>query len=89
MKLLCDAVMSKNTTIYAVQLDDGTGVSPVLPVCASGSSNFFMLSKPSEIDTAFTQIGTSLWWRSRIVLALPATILLAAFSKAGRLLGPV
>ena len=60
MKLLCDAVKSKNTTIYAVQLDDGTGVSPVLPACASGSSNFFMLSNPSEIDTAFTQIGTSI-----------------------------
>jgi Flp pilus assembly protein TadG len=43
-----------------VQLDDGTGVSPVLPKCASGSANFFMLSNPNEIDAAFTQIGTSI-----------------------------
>lgn len=60
MKLLCDAIKAKNTAIYAVQLDDGTGVSPVLPACASGSANFFMLDKPSEIDDAFTQIGTSI-----------------------------
>lgn len=60
MEALCAAVKAKNVTIYAVQLDDGTGVSPVLPTCASGPANFFMLSKPSEIDTAFTQIGTSI-----------------------------
>lgn len=60
METLCAAVKAKNTTIYTVQLDDGTGVSPVLPKCASGSANFFMLTKPSEIDTAFTQIGTSI-----------------------------
>lgn len=60
MEALCAAVKAKNTTIYTVQLDDGTGVSPVLPKCASGSANFFMLSNPSEIDTAFTQIGTSI-----------------------------
>lgn len=60
METLCTAVKAKNTTIYTVQLDDGTGVSPVLPKCASSSSNFFMLSKPSEINTAFSQIGTSI-----------------------------
>ncbi|UPJ94197.1 hypothetical protein [Bradyrhizobium sp. 172] len=60
MEALCTAVKAKNTTIYTVQLDDGTGVSPVLPKCASGSANFFMLSNPSEIDAAFTQIGTSI-----------------------------
>lgn len=60
METLCAAVKAKNTTIYTVQLDDGTGVSPVLPKCASGSANFFMLKTASEIDTAFTQIGTSI-----------------------------
>jgi hypothetical protein len=59
MKLLC-AEAKKNTTIYTVQLDDGTGVSPVLPACASGTPNFFMLTKPSEIDGAFTQISISI-----------------------------
>jgi Tfp pilus tip-associated adhesin PilY1 len=60
METLCAAVKAKNTTIYAVQLDDGTGVSPVLPKCASGSATFFMLTTPSEIDAAFAQIGTSI-----------------------------
>lgn len=60
MKLLCEAIKAKKTTIYTVQLDDGTGVSPVLPACASGPSNFFMLTDPSEIDGAFARIGTSI-----------------------------
>lgn len=60
MKLLCEAVKAKGTTIYAVQLDDGTGVSPVLPACANSSANFFMLTNPSEIDTAFAQISTKI-----------------------------
>ncbi len=34
MALLC-AEAKKTATIYTVQLDDGTGVSPVLPACAS------------------------------------------------------
>jgi Flp pilus assembly protein TadG len=59
MTLLC-AEAKKNTTIYTVQLDDGTGVSPVLPTCASGALNFFMLTDPSEIDGAFSQISTSI-----------------------------
>jgi Flp pilus assembly protein TadG len=59
MALLC-AEAKKTATIYTVQLDDGTGVSPVLPACASGTQNFFMLTNPSEIDSAFSQITTSI-----------------------------
>jgi len=59
MKLLC-AEARKNTTIYTVQLDDGTGVSPVLPACASSTADFFMLTDPKEIDTAFAQISTKI-----------------------------
>jgi hypothetical protein len=69
MKTLCDnikAVQDPNTgkskfTIYTVQIDtDGAGQSAVLPYCASGSSNFFMLTQPSQIAAAFSQIGTQI-----------------------------
>jgi Flp pilus assembly protein TadG len=69
MKTMCDnikAVLDPNTgksmyTIYTVQIDtDGAGPSAVLPYCASGSSNFFMLTQPSQIAAAFQQIGTSI-----------------------------
>jgi Flp pilus assembly protein TadG len=59
MALLC-AEARKDTTIYTVQLDDGTGQSPVLPACASGTANFYMLSDPSQIDDAFAQISTKI-----------------------------
>jgi len=48
-------------TIYTVQIDtDGAGQSAVLPYCATGTSNFFMLTQPSQISTAFSQIGTQI-----------------------------
>jgi hypothetical protein len=31
-----------------------------LPYCASGSSRFFMLTQPSQIASAFQQIGTQI-----------------------------
>jgi hypothetical protein len=37
---------------------DGAEESAVLPYCASGPSNFFMLTQPSRISTAFQRIGT-------------------------------
>jgi len=44
-----------------VQIDtDGAGQSAVLPYCASGSANFFMLTQPSQIAAAFSQIGTQI-----------------------------
>jgi hypothetical protein len=69
MKLMCDnikAVIDTRTgksmyTIYTVQIDtDGAGQSPVLPYCASGPGNFYMLTSPSQISEAFAEIGTSI-----------------------------
>ncbi len=61
MKLLCDAVKASGAVIYTVQIDtDGAGQSPVLPYCASGGSNFFMLTQASQINSAFTQIATQI-----------------------------
>ena len=61
MKTLCDNIKAAKVTIYTVQIDtDGAGQSAVLPYCASGPGNFFMLTQPSQIAAAFTQIGTSM-----------------------------
>jgi len=61
MKKLCDNIKATGVTIYTVQIDtDGAGQSAVLPYCATGSSNFFMLTQPSQIAAAFSQIGTSI-----------------------------
>ncbi|MGY3404937.1 hypothetical protein ACVWZV_001050 [Bradyrhizobium sp. GM5.1] len=46
MEALCAAVKAKNTTIYTVQLDGGTGVSPVLPKCASRISKLLHAEQP-------------------------------------------
>jgi hypothetical protein len=40
-----------------LRLDDK---SAVFPACASAPGNFFMLTQPSQIATAFAQIGTSI-----------------------------
>jgi Flp pilus assembly protein TadG len=61
MKLLCDNIKATGVAIYTVQIDtDGAGQSAVLPYCASGPGNFFMLTKASQISAAFQQIGTSI-----------------------------
>jgi Flp pilus assembly protein TadG len=61
MSTLCSNIKSSGVTIYAVQIDtDGAGQSAVLPSCASNSSDFFMLTQPSQIATAFSQIGTEI-----------------------------
>jgi Flp pilus assembly protein TadG len=61
MNTLCTNIKNSGVTIYTVQIDtDGAGQSAVLPACASGPGNFFMLTQPSQINTAFTQIGTSI-----------------------------
>jgi Flp pilus assembly protein TadG len=61
MRTLCDNIKLGGVTIYTVQIDtDGAGQSAVLPYCASGTSNFFMLTQPSQISTAFSQIGTQI-----------------------------
>jgi len=61
MRTLCDNIKTSGVTIYTVQIDtDGAGQSAVLPYCASGTPNFFMLTQPSQIATAFSQIGTQI-----------------------------
>lgn len=63
MTKLCNNIKSdpRGIAIYAVQVDtDGDGPSAVLPSCASGPSNFFMVKKSSDISSAFAQIFTSI-----------------------------
>ena len=61
MGAICSNAKSAGVTIYTVQIDtDGAGQSAVLPACASGPNNFFMLTSPSQIAAAFKQIGTSI-----------------------------
>ena len=61
MTALCTNIKTGGVTIYTVQIDtDGAGQSAVLPACASNSNNFFMLTQPSQIATAFSQIGTEI-----------------------------
>jgi Flp pilus assembly protein TadG len=61
MTALCSNIKSSGVTIYTVQIDtDGAGQSAVLPSCASGANNFFMLTQPSQIAAAFSQIGTDI-----------------------------
>jgi Flp pilus assembly protein TadG len=61
MTALCSAIKATGVTIYTVQIDtDGAGQSAVLPACASGPGNFFMLKQSSQISAAFQQIGTSI-----------------------------
>jgi hypothetical protein len=61
MKIMCDNIKATGVTIYTVQIDtDGAGQSAVLPYCASSANDFFMLTQPSQIAAAFSQIGTSI-----------------------------
>lgn len=61
MTTLCSAIKAAGVTIYTVQIDtDGAGQSAVLPTCASGPGNFFMLTNANQINSAFAAIGTSI-----------------------------
>ncbi|MGX4806198.1 pilus assembly protein TadG-related protein [Bradyrhizobium guangdongense] len=61
MTTLCSAIKASGVVIYTVQIDtDGAGQSAVLPACASGPGNFFMLTQASQISSAFAAIGTSI-----------------------------
>jgi hypothetical protein len=61
MQTLCTAIKNSGVTIYTVQIDtDGAGQSSVLPSCATSTANFFMLTAPSQIASAFQQIYTSI-----------------------------
>lgn len=61
MSKLCTNIKNSGVTIFTVQIDtDGAGKSAVLPACATDSSHFFMLTQPSQIAAAFSQIGTEI-----------------------------
>jgi hypothetical protein len=61
MSTLCTDIKNGGVTIHAVQIDtDGAGQSAVLPSCASNSNTLFMLTRPSQIATAFSQIGSEI-----------------------------
>jgi Flp pilus assembly protein TadG len=60
-KLLCDNIKAAGVKIYTIQVNTGGDpTSTVLQYCASGASNFFMLTSASEVLTTFNSIGTSL-----------------------------
>ena len=60
-KLLCDSITAAGVTIYTIQVDTGGDpTSTILQYCASGASNFFMLTSASEVISTFNTIGTSL-----------------------------
>jgi len=60
-KLLCDNIKAAGVTIYAIQVNTGgESTSSVLQYCASGSSNFFVLTTASQVITTFNSIGTAL-----------------------------
>jgi hypothetical protein len=61
MSALCSAIKATGVTIFTVQIDtDGSGVSAVLPSCATDASHFFMLTSSSQIASAFQQIGVEI-----------------------------
>jgi Flp pilus assembly protein TadG len=60
-KLLCDNIKAAGVTIYTIQVNTGGDpTSTILQYCASGASNFFMLTTASEVLSTFNSIGTSL-----------------------------
>jgi Flp pilus assembly protein TadG len=60
-KLLCDNIKAAGITLYTIQVNTGGDpTSSVLQYCASGASNFFMLTSASQVISTFNSIGTSL-----------------------------
>jgi Flp pilus assembly protein TadG len=62
-KILCDNIKAQGVTVYTIQVNTGTPGDPtstVLQYCASGSSNFFLVTSSSQVLTVFNSIGTSL-----------------------------
>jgi Flp pilus assembly protein TadG len=60
-QLLCDNIKAAGVTIYTIQVNTGGDpTSTILQNCASGASNFFMLTSASQVISTFNTIGTSL-----------------------------
>jgi Flp pilus assembly protein TadG len=62
-KIMCDNIKAAGITIYTVQVNTGKPADPtstVLQYCASGSSNFYLVTAASQTADAFKSIGNSL-----------------------------
>jgi Flp pilus assembly protein TadG len=62
-KILCDNAKNAGITIYTIQVNTSKPADPtssVLSYCASGASNFYMLTSATQVISAFQSIGTSL-----------------------------
>jgi Flp pilus assembly protein TadG len=62
-KILCDNAKSAGITIYTIQVNTSKPADPtssVLSYCASGASNFYMLTSATQVISAFQSIGASL-----------------------------
>ncbi len=60
-KISCDNIKAAGIDIYAVQVNTGGDpTSTLLQDCASGPSNFFLLTSADEIVSTFDSIGTEL-----------------------------
>lgn len=60
-KLLCDNVKAAGIVLYTIQVNTGGDPeSQILKSCASGTSNFFMLTSANQVISTFNSIGTQL-----------------------------
>ena len=60
-KILCDNAKSANITIYSIQVNTGGDpTSAVLQYCASGASNFYLVTSASQTASVFKDIATKL-----------------------------
>jgi Flp pilus assembly protein TadG len=62
-KLMCDNIKAAGIVIYTVQVNTSSPADPtsaVLQYCASGSSNFYLVTQASQTAAVFSSIGNSL-----------------------------
>src|SRR4030095_7630385 len=60
-KILCDNAKAANITLYTIQVNTGGDpTSSVLQYCASGLSNFYLVTSASQTASVFDQIATKL-----------------------------
>ncbi|MCA6109684.1 vWA domain-containing protein [Bradyrhizobium cenepequi] len=60
-KILCDNAKAAGITIYTVQVNTGRDpTSEVLQYCASGTSNFYLVTSANQTAQVFNAIGASL-----------------------------
>lgn len=60
-KILCDNAKAANITLYTIQVNTGGDpTSSVLQYCATGSSNFYLVTSASQTASVFKDIATKL-----------------------------